>query len=81
MTRFRKNRLSKLESLNQPTQRVRRNVVEYCAETGAIIGPVPPKGTKVMMVPHFKDWPAALMAQQERLIAEARNETNERQTT
>lgn len=71
MARFLKGRVSKLETRNRPPVRVRSSVVEYDAETGAIIGPVPPKGTKVMMVPHFKDWPAALLAQQEKLVAEA----------
>lgn len=64
-------RVAKLESRNRPPVRVRSSVVEYDAETGAIIGSIPPRGTKVMMVPHFKDWPAALLAQQEELVAQA----------
>ena len=64
-------RVAKLESRNRAPVRVRSSVVEYDAETGAVIGPMPTKGTKVMMVPHFKDWPAALLEQQEKLVADA----------
>ncbi|WP_147450714.1 hypothetical protein [Rhodophyticola porphyridii] len=64
-------RVAKLESRNRPPVRVRSSVVEYDAETGAIISSIPPRGTKVMMVPCFKDWANSLIEQQRQLIASA----------
>lgn len=71
MARAIATRLKRLETRNRPPVRVRNTVVEYEAETGVVMGPPRIKGTKVMMVPHFKDWPAALLAQQEKLVADA----------
>lgn len=72
MAAFLKGRVSKLETRRRPPIRLRSNVVEYDPATGEIIGPTPPKGARVMLVPNFGDeWEMKLLAQQERLVASA----------
>lgn len=75
MAAFLKGRVSKLETRNRPSVRVRNTVLNIDALTGEIIGPKP-KGP-CMVVPHFgtdDQWSEQLEAQQARLIKSARIE-------
>ena len=80
MAAFLKGRVSKLETRNRPISRIRNTVLTIDAFTRKAIGPRP-KGPCMVVMDFGDQWQATLLAQQERLIAEARNETNERHTT
>lgn len=81
MIRGLSSRVSKLEARNRPPVRVCSNVVEIDAVTRKPIGPLPPKGTRIMVVPNFGDaWSSRLQEQQRELIASANVEQPQTQT-
>lgn len=71
MTRALASRVAKLERRTVPPVRVSSNVVEIDAVTRKPINPLPPKGTRVMVVPRFDNWAESLIQQQQELIASA----------
>lgn len=75
MTRLLKSRVPRLETRGRPPVRVRNNVVIYDPQSDAILSPLPPKGRKIMLAPHFgtdAEWGDALLAQQAKLIGDAK---------
>ena len=64
-------RIKRLERRAKPPVRARSNVVEIDAVTRKPINPLPPKGTRVVVVPRFENWAESLIQQQQELIASA----------
>ncbi|MGR3505667.1 MAG: hypothetical protein ACU0B7_07325 [Paracoccaceae bacterium] len=75
MAAFLKGRVSKLETRNRPSVRVRNTVLNIDALTGDVIGKTP-KGPCMVVYHHGNDdeWEIQLQAQQARLIESAKTQ-------
>ena len=75
MAAFLKGRVSKLETRNRPSVRVRNTVLNIDALTGDVIGKTP-KGPCMVVYLHGNDdeWEIQLQAQQARLIESAKTQ-------
>lgn len=73
MSRILKTRVAKLEARNKLPRRIRSTVARF-APDGSLLGPMP-TSKRIMVVTDFgtdAEWQAAVLAQQQRLVGEAK---------